>query len=101
MKAKTKKKLRKHVKRRVQERYGILLNDQQITDIENKIRSGKSRLVHAQSRKNRLHVVEFDLMTLPVVYDNQRGCLITVFPPETLDEWRQKYGYSPTASTPN
>lgn len=100
MKAKTKKKLRKHVKRRIQERYDIILNDQQITDIENKIRSGKSYLVHAQSRKNRLHVVEFEQMILPVVYDSQRGCLVTVFPPETLEEWRHKYGEAPWHTRP-
>lgn len=78
-KAKT---LAAHAGSRLHERYGLAHRDAEA--IAQLIRDGKSTPVEKQSNARSVHDVVYDGVTIRVVYDRERKCLITALPKEAI-----------------
>lgn len=99
---------RAHFKRRVRERYGLRINRHDYWEIVDKIKSGLSGFLYAQSNTRSVHRVHFklkdkhnrnrvrcpihnDYVPLLVVYDNKRGEAITALPHDLTEDDIRSY----------
>jgi hypothetical protein len=72
---------RRHARRRAFERYGLELNMRTRRGIVEAIRTGRSRPVRRGSNRTTVHDVDVAGTTVRVVYDSERGELVTFLPP--------------------
>lgn len=71
---------RAHASRRAMERYGIHLTDDVWRALVACITTGRSTLVERQSNRVVVHDVAYDGQRVRVVYDTERGQLVTFLP---------------------
>lgn len=79
------KTLKRHARRRFQERFGIPLTGIMERAILTDIRRGEAVFVEKQSFRVTVWDVTLAIGVVRVVYDKARGCLITVLPPTEAD----------------
>lgn len=87
MGTKTPRILKQHAQNRAFDHYQLRLSEMDVAVMARMIRNGKSIYVDKASNRVTLHLVESYGMTLPVVYDKQRKCIVTILPPQKRDEW--------------
>lgn len=85
---KTRITLRKHVRKRLKQRYNLNLNSAQLTDLEKQIGHG-SVFVELSSLRESLHIVKVGDIEIPVVYDKKRKTLVTALPQSSLRTWKR------------
>ena len=85
---KTKITLRKHVKKRLKQRYNLDLNRAQFSALEKQIGHG-SVFIALSSLRESLHIVKVGDIEIPVVYDKQRHTLVTALPQSSLRIWNR------------
>jgi hypothetical protein len=73
--------LLRHSRRRVVERYGAELSEDNIRTIGRLIREGRSKLLRKDSINFSKHLVEFEGTEYRVVYDKKRRAVVTFLPP--------------------
>lgn len=68
-----------HFKRRLEERFGLVLNRQDRLDIVNLIQNGDPRFFYIKKENTRLRwwIVDYKDKLFPVVYDTHRHALVT------------------------
>jgi len=71
-----------HFLRRVNERFGMHLNEHDIRAMVRMIQNGETTFVQRQSCRVVVHDVVYQGETLRVCYDSQRRTLVTVLLPE-------------------
>lgn len=79
-KRKAGKNMAAHAKMRAASRFG--LTSGQVNEIVRLIKAGESRFIHRQTNTRSVHEVMIDGREIKVVYDNSRGQLRTVLPPQ-------------------
>lgn len=75
-----KKSQKKHAKRRAFERYGIVLNEDELKQIASYIRKGKADLIRKRSNRVSVYMVRWKDKSYPVVYDRLRRTIVTFLP---------------------
>jgi hypothetical protein len=77
-----------HTKKRAEQRYNIFLNRHDLRELALQIQNGQARFVEKQS--NRVSVWDVSLekfgLVMRVPYDKKRARVITIFPPEALQQ---------------
>lgn len=77
---------RDHFKKRAKERYGLDINRFLYKDLVSLIQRGKAQLIERQSRRLAAFWLylegELSGHKMRVIYDNQRGTLVTALPPD-------------------
>lgn len=68
---------RKHFKRRLFERYGLLVNREEVNEMVRMIQNNNSECIEQQSLRKSLHKVVFRDREILVVYDKMRKTLVT------------------------
>ena len=76
------KQQRSHFLRRVKERFGLYLKDNDIHNIIQMITTGNADFIEKQSNRVSIHQVEYQGTIMHVCYDRQRGELVTALFPE-------------------
>ena len=71
------KALRVHAKRRASERYGLVLNNDQLDELARMIHAGQSRRIEKQSHRVEVHRLTWQGRAMVVVYDCQRKQIVT------------------------
>ena len=74
--------MQKHARKRAYERHGISLHKDLETKIVKAIQAGDGEHVETQSNSRTKWRVNADGKTITVIYDKNRGCLVTVLPNE-------------------
>ena len=74
------KSLRFHTRRRFEERVGMFYSKKLENIIVSNIQHGLSKHIKTQSRTRTIHDVSVRGKELRVVYDKQRGTIVTVLP---------------------
>lgn len=77
---------RMHTKMRLVKRYDMVVNRAQLKEMVDKIRNGKSKLLYRSSNNRSVWLVPYNNRAIKVVYDNQRGEIITVLPLKKRDK---------------
>lgn len=77
---------KKHAKRRFYERFGLLIEENDLNHIRNKIQEGDGELVEKQSNRVSKWRVPFKDSIFTVIYDKMRKTIVTVLPNEENDE---------------
>jgi len=78
-----------HAKRRARERYGLNLRQHEYDELVRRIKNNiDCRFLQRQSNRVSLFAIKMDGNWLPVVYDKQRHTVVTILPPEALDQYR-------------
>lgn len=72
--------VKEHFKRRMYERWGILLKNGQEQGIVSLIQEGKAKFVGRQSNRVTVWNVPYLGMTIPMLYDSLRKQMITALP---------------------
>ena len=72
--------LQAHFKRRMYERWGILLKNGQEKEIVDLIQTGQAKFVGRQSNRVTVWNVPYLGMTIPMLYDSTRKQMITALP---------------------
>jgi hypothetical protein len=75
-----------HAKRRFLERYGVEVNDADLTDMVTQIRTGSARFLWKDTNTRTLFRVKVRGNVADVVYDNLRGVIVTALPLMNLDQ---------------
>jgi hypothetical protein len=75
---------RGHFKRRMNERFGIVLTTAQCKDIVDLIQNGKTKCIKQQSLRTTIHEVKINGILIHVVYDKIRKTPVTALPPKGL-----------------
>jgi len=70
----------KHFSKRCKERLGLDVNDNQYTQIINKIQKGRAKLIRKQSNTRTIWEIMFEGKLIKVVYDKKRKTAVTTFP---------------------
>lgn len=70
----------RHAKHRCLERFDIQLTDHEYWKLCQQIRSGKSKILHKQSNRISVHLIKLRDQEVNVVYDKQRGTIVTFLP---------------------
>jgi hypothetical protein len=83
-KRKTKAHLRIHFKRQALRRYGVTLNRKSVRILREQIQNGESVFINKESNSRTLHVVEWEGIRMPVIYDNKRNGITTALPRHVL-----------------
>lgn len=78
---------KRHARRRAYERFGVELTQNVVIPIRKAIEEGKAPLVHRQSHRVKLYMVELAGRPALAVYDHTRKVIVT-FLDETTDQWR-------------
>lgn len=68
---------RKHFKKRVNERFGIYVNNEEINRIIADIKIGDAPLVEKQTNRVSVYLTEVQGVKMNVVYDHRRKMLVT------------------------
>jgi hypothetical protein len=76
---KKKKKFRAHTKNRLQERYDVNFNHEDLKILKGLIRAGKSEIVKAYSNARKVHKVNYKGMDILVLYNKNLQEIATVF----------------------
>lgn len=71
-----------HFLRRVNERFGMHLNENHIREMVGLIRGGQSKFIDRQSHRVAVHDIQYKGETMRVCYDSQRDTLVTALLPE-------------------
>jgi hypothetical protein len=72
--------LHRHAIRRIGERYGLLVTRQDLEEMEEQIRSGKSEYLGAESLNISRHVVTFSDVQIIVLYNKRLHTICTALP---------------------
>lgn len=74
--------IKRHAIRRARERWGVFLTVEDIGVLNAVIRQGLGRLIQRRSSRGarKLFVTTLDWATIPVVYDDDIHCIVTVLP---------------------
>lgn len=79
--------MKQKVKLRAAERFRLDLSDHDLAMLVVQIRKQRSIFVMRSTKRVSLHIVEHNGTKMPVVYDKQRGALITILPVQVLTKW--------------
>ena len=71
-----------HFLRRVNQRFGLHLNEGDIRNIVHLIQSGQSEMIDKQSNRVAIHKLFYKGEEMSVAYDSQRATLVTALLPE-------------------
>jgi hypothetical protein len=78
MNARSKKTSQKtHMKRRTLERFGMALNRRDLDEMTSMIQAGRSEFIDRRSNRTARHRVEFNGVSMDVIYDNARKTVVT------------------------
>ena len=81
------KRMKQNAKLRAAERFGLDLSNRDLAMLVRQIRYQESIFVMRSTKRVSLHIVEHNGTKMPVVYDKQRGALITILPRQVLGKW--------------
>lgn len=81
------KRMKQKAKLRAAERFGLDLSNRDLAMIVRQIRYQESIFVMRSTKRVSLHIVEHNGTKLPVVYDKNRGALVTILPVQVLTKW--------------
>ncbi|MFH0711779.1 MAG: hypothetical protein V1889_01600 [archaeon] len=79
-----------HAKRMAKMRYEIDFNNGLREQFIKMIQSGQAVFLYATSNRARTFAVKYNDRLIPVVYDNQRKEIVTLLPPEALNDYQKK-----------
>jgi len=71
---------KKHAKKRIENRFGLDMNDNKLTQIINKIIKGSAELIKKHSNHRSEWKVPFEEKILRVIYDNKTKSIVTALP---------------------
>lgn len=79
---------KRHARRRAYERFGVELTQNVIIPIRKAIEEGRAPLVHVQSNRVKLYLVDLAGRKALAVFDHTRRVIVT-FLDEHTDQWRE------------
>jgi len=97
MKAKSKKRINKHVIHRSEQRYGFILNSDRRSAIIRKIQNSESIGLKRVSNTKTLFMVEHEGENILVLYSKARKLILTVYPKD-CKEYKEYMNESQTTS---
>ena len=82
----------KHARKRFEARFDVSLNENQYTQMINRIKKGKAKFVQRQSNRVSLWDIEFEGHLIRVVYDKKTSAIVTALYPDrqTLEEFEER-----------
>ena len=70
----------RHAKLRAAQRYDLQLTDHQYNNLCNMVRKGASEILFKQSNRVTIHKLEWNHITMTVVYDKIRNTIVSFLP---------------------
>jgi len=81
----------KHARKRFEKRFGIDLNENQYTQLVNRVKKGRAHFIRRQSNRISIWDVKFEGKKIRVVYDKKTAAIVTAlyppgYKPDTIGE---------------